>query len=704
MKIKIIFIVLNLLLLIFSFLAIKNQTFLKLDDYFTSLFFKSSFTDKTFVDWYKKVALIKIDSKFFDKEGVTPSTFHRGYYAKLLEKLQSYWVKNVVFDVYFTNLKYSTSKNKIQRIYNKSLEYFDKKLQKAIKQNVVLWWLPIWSNKILLPSSKLTKNHPWIGYVKSHINKNNINDGAYPYWIYDNKKFLTLWITAYYNKLYTEWKITKDIKITVTNKNPIFKNKILHIKTSNPKYNRDIILSSDINWDFIFTPLFFSKKIPLSYSIYDILHDEDGIYEDKLKWKTVFIWNTDESLNDIKLSYVWLIPWVMFHINNFLATKSNFFMYTMPIAISFIIILFIYLLWYLFVIVFKAEKLSIILFILVNIVIFIISFILFKQWIIVPLWTIIVFLLFKLILDIFHILWINDERREFISNIFDKYVGKKIREEKESKKNIWSTEKKEIALMFSDIASFTNISEKLSAEEVGKMLNTYFEEIWPFIEKSNWYIDKYIWDAIMAYWEDIKNTDKIAKAIIEIQRIHPKIKEKILEKIGKEINIKTRIWLHFWEAIVWDVGDIHWKIQPTALWDNVNLASRLEGINKYYGTKIMMSENFYNLIQNKENFAIRLIDKITVKWKTEPVKIYQLMDYKLNEITQDVKDYIKKYEEGISHYFKWNFEKAKEILNTLLILKLWQNDEVLKIFLERINYLIDNPPENWDGVWRFTTK
>ena len=86
----------------------------------------------------------------------------------------------------------------------------------------------------------------------------------------------------------------------------------------------------------------------------------------------------------------------------------------------------------------------------------------------------------KLIVDIIHILFINQEKRKFLSSLFDKYVGSKIREEKEeatksSDKIIISTKNKPIALMFSDIASFTNISEKLKAEEVGDMLNIYFE-------------------------------------------------------------------------------------------------------------------------------------------------------------------------------------------------------------------------------------
>ena len=161
--------------------------------------------------------------------------------------------------------------------------------------------------------------------------------------------------------------------------------------------------------------------------------------------------------------------------------------------------------------------------------------------------------------------------------------------------------------------------------------------------------------------------------------------------------------MHYWDAIVWDLWTSE-KLNYTAIGDNVNLASRLEGINKYYWTRVIMSENFYEKILDKNKFAIRLLDKITVKWKSEPVKIYELMLIPLDKITDWLRNYINDFEIWLELYFKWEFFEAKKVWESLLNTEYWKNDPTLKIFLERIDYLLKNKPENWDGVWRFNVK
>jgi len=730
-KIVWIFIILNIFLLIIWLFLIQNYNFSTIDDFIYWNFFNTS-VNKYKIKWEDKIILLKIDKKFFDKMWVTTSTFHRWYYTKLLEKLKSYWVKNITFDVYFWDLKYGTWKKDLQNynlknynlkydesknnqlqniyndIYNESLKYFDNNFAKNIDKNVILWTIP-YENIILMPSKKLLEKKPWIGNVESHVNKSGINDWVSYYISDENKKqnFLPLWYVAFLNKLYIDWNIKdiKDIKIEKIKSNNILKQDILYIKTSNEKYNFKIFLSKDSKQkNYIFTPLLKNLNGIKSYSIYDIITDEDNIYENIFKDKHIFIWATDDTLNDVKLSYLWMIPWVMFHINSFLSMYDNKYIYTAPSTISFIILFFIFLISNIFVVAFKDEKLSIITFFSLIWFLFISSYYLFIiSWLLIPLWTIIVIFFIKLLIDILNILFVNQDKKDFITSLFKKYIWDKVLEKKYELK--WKVaEKKQIAIMFSDIASFTNISERLNPQEVINMLNIYFEKINTPIIKSKWFIDKYIWDAIMAFWEDIENVDNIIYSIIQIQKIHPNIIQDIEEKLWKQIEIFTRIWLHYWEVVVWDVWDNKTKISYTAIWDSVNLASRLEWINKYYNTNIIISENFYKKIEKKEEYAIRLLDQITVKWKTKPIKIYQIMIYYKHEITYELISYIKEFEQMLEFYFKWDFNKAIWILEKLKILNLWKNDKVLILYEERLKTLIENSPENWDGIWKFTTK
>jgi len=707
-KIRIIFLIINILLLIFWFFIFKNWIFYKADNFSYSkllqLYYK---TNKKNIWNNKNIILVKIDKKTFDKLWITPSTFHRWYYAKLLNKLQSYWVKNVIFDVFFQNLHYRTWTNNLQKIYNKSLKIFDNRFANHLSWNITLWVIPwYWNNKIVLPSKKFIKKWVYLWYVQSNLNKWSINNWIIPYIKYKSWYILNLWYAWYFNKLYTEWKIWKKINILKKkSRNLFWANKII-IQTTNKKYDKTIPLSKNFNWNnFAFTPLFVLSKIKLNYSMSDILNDKDNIYSDIFKNKTIFIWSTDDTLNDMKLSYLWNIPWIIFHINNFLSIKNNQYIYLLWYKWSFIILLILFLIWYLFVILFKNETLSIITFFILLILIYLSSlFILENNGILIPIGSLTIILTIKLLFDILNILLINEKRKKLLNKLFNKYVWEKVLKKTDEHKWWEIAEKKNISLMFSDIESFTNISEKLSAEEVIQMLNIYFEQTNKPIIKSNWFIDKYIWDAIMAFWENVEESDNILKAIIQIQKNHHKIIENIKDKLWKDININTRIWLHYGEAIVWDVWDINNKISYTAIWDNVNLASRLEWINKYYKTNIMLSETFYNKIKNKEDFAIRLVDKITVKWKTKPINIYHTMPYYSFEITKELREYLNKFEIWLNLYFKWEFLKAKEIFLSLQIFKIWKKDSVLNIIIERLNYLIKNKPKNWDGVWRFKTK
>jgi len=703
-RLNLIFLVVNLLLIFSSLFFLKNWTFSAIDDWITKQLYPNFFVDKN-VRWVNDVVLVKIDNKFFDEMGVTTWTFHRWYYAQLLEKLNSWWVKNVSFDVFFWKLVLGTG-DKAQKYFNATVKYFNQQLIKALSGNVVLWVIPSDNWKLALPSKNYLDKGVWLGYVQSHTNKNQINDGVVPF----KNDVLTLWLATYLNKLYLNWLIWKNLNIRIQkwkkflfswfNLSPDY----LLINTTNPNIKFKIPLSKDVGGnDYLFVRIF-TVYPKYSYSLADILQNKIQYPESIFSDKTVFVGATDNTLNDVKVSYLGLIPGVSFHMNSFLSAYSKIWTFKAPLGRSFLIIVMLFVIWYLFVILWRDQLKSFVAFVSLSGAVFIGYIILFNaKGIVIPVGTILFLFFIKLLLDILHILLITGINKEKFKKWFSTYVGQMVLEKKEKLWETKMTERKKIALMFTDIASFTNISEKLTAPEVVEMLNTYFEEANFALKWTQIYVDKYIWDAIMAFWENKPNFDLIAKNVIKFQKLHKKIKEIVYDRIWKHIDLKTRIWLHYWEAVVWEVGDSS-KLNYTAIGDNVNLASRLEGINKYYWTRVIMSEDFYNQINQKHKFAIRLLDKITVKWKTQPVKIYELMLFSENEITDEIRKYIKDWKIWLDYYFEGKFNLAKNLFEELLNTEFWKNDKTLKIFLERIDYLLKNPPENWDGVWRFSTK
>jgi adenylate cyclase len=135
------------------------------------------------------------------------------------------------------------------------------------------------------------------------------------------------------------------------------------------------------------------------------------------------------------------------------------------------------------------------------------------------------------------------------------------------------------------------------------------------------------------------------------------------------------------------------------------LASRLEGINKFYWTNICASENVIEKLKEKDLFIYRFLDIIKVKWKNKPVKIYEILPIFSNEMWTSqlkiLKNKIKQFEKWLNLYIKWNFKEALKIFEEL---KNLYDDKVATVFYERCLYLIQNPPKNRDWIWKFKQK
>jgi adenylate cyclase len=293
----------------------------------------------------------------------------------------------------------------------------------------------------------------------------------------------------------------------------------------------------------------------------------------------------------------------------------------------------------------------------------------------------------------------EQKERQFIEGAFGHYVNKDV--VKQIKKDPHMLElggaKREITIFFSDIAGFTSISEKLKPEELVKFLNEYLGEMTDVIIKNQGTLDKYEGDAIMAFWNaPIPQHDhqlNACTAALENQKRLAGLRAKWAKLDLPELHV--RIGLNSGEAVVGNMGSEN-RFDYTAMGDNVNLASRLEGVNKQYGTFLIISESTYQSV--KEQMVCRELDQIRVKGKAEPVRIYELLAKKENETTE-MSQKIKTFAQGLALYRERKFAEAK---NKFLSLK---SDAPSEIFVKRCEDFIKNPPQgDWDGVWNFEVK
>ena len=249
-------------------------------------------------------------------------------------------------------------------------------------------------------------------------------------------------------------------------------------------------------------------------------------------------------------------------------------------------------------------------------------------------------------------------------------------------------------VFFSDIKDFTNISERYSPTDLVMHLNEYFSNASSIILEHRAMLDKYIGDAIMAVFGApiYQENHAIAgcRAALKIQ----KQLDILYSNLKKDQPVFiTRMGLNSGKMIVGNIGTTS-RLDYTAIGDAVNTASRMEGLNKIYGTRIIISESTYELV--KEEFETRELDLIAVKGKNIPIKIYELVGER-----GDVDDrqllFSHNFEKGLKLYKNREWKQALELLKELSVDR---NDLSVDLYKQRCQEFILNPPkENWDGVF-----
>lgn len=264
---------------------------------------------------------------------------------------------------------------------------------------------------------------------------------------------------------------------------------------------------------------------------------------------------------------------------------------------------------------------------------------------------------------------------------------------------------KDLTIFFSDIANFTSISEKMAPEDLMTHLSEYLEELSNVImDGHQGTIDKYIGDAIMAFWgapiEQPNSPYMACKAALDCQ--------KKLEQLNGQwtaagkFPMETRIGIHSGPAIVGNLGS-EYRMNYTIIGNSTNLASRLEGINKKYGTHIIISEDTYHKVSTQ--FFCRLLDCVSVKGQEKGYKIYELIAETDDEVHEDRKAFCKTYESGFQAYLKKDWEQALAIFNQLK--SGYPDDKSVNLLIDRCHTFQTNPeslPGDWDGTYSLKEK
>jgi class 3 adenylate cyclase len=255
-----------------------------------------------------------------------------------------------------------------------------------------------------------------------------------------------------------------------------------------------------------------------------------------------------------------------------------------------------------------------------------------------------------------------------------------------------------MTILFSDIRSFTSISESMTPKENFEFLNNYLSEMSPIIRDNNGYIDKFMGDGIMALFKNSAND--AVNAAIKMQRYLCQYNIKA-ETNGQHI-IKIGIGINTGQMMLGTLGETN-RMEGSVISDSVNLASRLESVNKIYKTDIIISEETIKNL-DKNLFNSRLIDIVTVKGKNKPIKIYEIFDAEIDVIKSLKKQTLNDFKKAILAYQDQSFETSLSLLNK--ILKVNPNDQIVSLYIERCTKILKEGwnPNRWDGVQHLNEK
>ena len=295
------------------------------------------------------------------------------------------------------------------------------------------------------------------------------------------------------------------------------------------------------------------------------------------------------------------------------------------------------------------------------------------------------------------------KQRRQLRAVFDKYMAAEVVDEimRNPEAIRLGGEKKELSMLFSDVEGFTSISERLAPETLVELLNMYLSAMTDVILRHRGNVNKYLGDGIMAIFGaprgDPNHASLACFAALDSQSVLAKQRERWKAEGHPEIS--ARIGINSGWVVVGNMGS-QARLEYTVMGDAVNLASRLEGANKFYDTRILLGPRTYELAA--QDIEAREVDCLRVKGKNEPVVVFELLARK-GGLSAEQQDVMKAYVGGLEAYRRRDFTSAEAQFQAALALD--PRDGPSRVYLERAKeYLVAAPPENWDGVYELKSK
>lgn len=643
----------------------------------------------------KDLVVVEIDDTTYNKLWFP---LDRGDYVPFLDNLKDAQTAVIAFDILFLDAGKDAAKDVILAQKFKELG------------NVIIWFDIKDDVQAILPYHLFEKSVLSMGYFQPFINPNTqkvasiepLRQLQYKGILQNFESFSFSILRAYFSYMYGSSLNTSDISLqwayyeSFWKKIPILQSELL--------WYRDV---QEVTINYTSIEKFQKESF---YNIYSGNFDAS-----KLKDKILLIWYTAEGVkDDFFVPRFGIMKGVYIHanvINNILnQTYIVYFDKKLELLISF---LFIYFIVYININYLKNRNLRWITF--GSLILFVVLLFLYFILFIVSYYSSGIYLLPNYPFEFLSVLFLSffassvlkymneDKNKRLLSKALSEYVSSDIAHE--ILHSTWqvnlSWENKRITTFFSDIAGFTTLSEKLSPEELVAFLREYLSEMSNIIIDHKGFINKYEWDAIMALWgvfwkvENFWVREACVAALLQQKRLTEL--NHIWKSQGKD-TFDVRMGIHTWNAIIGNIGAEWRKMEFTALWDTVNLWSRLEWVNKYYGTFICVSEDVYNA--TKEEFTYRFLDKIRVKWKNNALNIYELISYVWEE-SDLKKQMISQFNQAIESYFQRDFEQAKILFQNNAAI----GDPPSSVYLDRCKIFLKQPPDSdWDGVWTMKDK
>ena len=288
-------------------------------------------------------------------------------------------------------------------------------------------------------------------------------------------------------------------------------------------------------------------------------------------------------------------------------------------------------------------------------------------------------------------------QRQFIKSAFQQYLNPAVIDQiiAHPEKLTLGGERRELSIFFSDLQGFTSISEALDPEALTALLNDYLSAMTDIIHEENGTVDKYEGDAIIAFWNaPLEVPDHAYRAVNASLRCQEKLAElrpQYLAKTGKELYM--RVGVNTGYAVVGNLGSKD-RFDYTMLGDSVNLAARLEGVNKQFGTYTMISDETRK--KAGDEFSFRELARVAVVGKKEAVTVFEPLR---KDIYNEKKDILEKFQSGLQLFYKGQFAAAQEIFRSIAAV-----DPPAAKYAEKCTEMKMPAPDDWDGVWVMTSK